>query len=160
MIIRTVIAITICMCATLPAYAAVTVTDAWVKITAPGQTAVEAYMQIRSDAAAKLVGVSSPTAKIVQIHEMKMNGNVMQMRAINSIDLPAGQTVVFKPGGYHIMLSEISPPLKPGAMLPLTLTVEDADMHRQSIEVKVEVRSAMSMDKPDDMKDMGGMKGM
>ena len=158
--IRKVFVFTVSMCVILPAYAGVTITDAWVKATMPGQTTAAAYLQIKSDAAAKLVGVSSSAAKVVQIHEMKMQGNVMQMRAVDSLDLPAGTAVEFKPGGYHIMLSEISQPLKPGVTVPLTLTIEGTDKRRQTIEVKAEVRSAMAMEKHDDMKDMGNMKDM
>ena len=140
--------------------ACVTVTNSWVTATMPGQTTAAVYLQIRSEAAAKLIGVSSPVAKVAQMHEMKMNGNVMQMRAINSLDLPAGKTVEFKPGGYHIMLSEINPPLQLGAMVPLILTVECTDMQRKSVEVKAEVRSAMNTKEDKSTNDMGSMEKM
>ena len=156
---RKVTAFILGMGASLTAYAGVTVTDAWVKATAPGQTTAAAYLQIKSDTAAKLVSVTSPAAKLSQIHEMKMSGNVMQMRAINSLDLPAGKTVELKPGGYHIMLSQLAQPLKEGTTVPLTLTVEGADKKQQTVEVKAAVRSAMTTEH-DDMKDMGDMKGM
>ena len=84
----------------------------------------------------------------------------MQMRAISSLDLPAGKTVEFKPGSYHIMLSEINQPLKPGAAVPLTLTVEGADKQRQSVEVTAQVRAAATMETHDDMKNMGDMNNM
>jgi len=156
---RKVTAFILGMGASLTAYAGVTVTDAWVKATAPGQTTAAAYLQIKSDTAAKLVSVTSPAAKLAQIHEMKMSGNVMQMRAIDSLDLPAGKTVELKPGGYHIMLSQLAQPLKEGTTVPLTLTVEGADKKQQTVEVKAAVRSAMTTEH-DDMKDMGDMKGM
>jgi len=156
---RKVTAFILGMGASLTAYAGVTVTDAWVKATAPGQTTAAAYLQIKSDTAAKLVSVSSPAAKLAQIHEMKMSGNVMQMRAIDSLDLPADKTVELKPGGYHIMLSQLAQPLKEGTTVPLTLTVEGADKKQQTVEVKAAVRSAMTTEH-DDMKDMGDMKGM
>ncbi len=158
--IRNVTAFAIAIGITLPAYAGVTITDAWVKATAPGQTTAAAYLQIKSDDAAKLVGVSSPAAKTTQIHEMKMEGNVMHMRPLDELDLPAGKTVEFKPGSYHIMLTDIVKPLKQGATVPLTLTIEGADKQRQSVEVKAQVRAAPAMEKHDDMKDMGDMKGM
>jgi|SRR5208282_941574 len=158
--IRNVIAFAIASGITLPAYAGVTVTDAWVKATAPGQTTAAAYLQIKSDAAAKLVGVSSPAAKTTQIHEMKMEGNVMQMRPLDALDLPAGKTVEFKPGSYHIMLTDIVKTLKQGATVPLTLTIEGADKQRQTVEVKAQVRAAAAMEKHDNMKEMGDMKGM
>jgi len=155
--IRNVIAFAIAAGITLPAYAAVTVTDAWVKVTAPGQTTGAAYLKIKSDAAAKLVGASSPAAKTTQIHEMKVENNVMQMRPIDALDLPAGKTVELKPGSYHIMLIDIVKPLKVGATVPLTLTIEGTDKHRQTVEVKAQVRAAAAMEKHDDMKDMKGM---
>jgi len=159
--IRNLTAFAIAIGIAMPIYAAgVTVTDAWVKTTAPGQTTAAAYLQIKSDTPAKLVGASSPAAKIVQIHGMKMQDNVMQMRAISSLDLPAGKTVEFKPGSYHIMLSEINQPLKPGETVPLTLTVEGADKQRQSVEVTAQVRAAATMETHDDMKDTGDMNNM
>jgi hypothetical protein len=158
--IRNVTAFVIAIGITLPAYADVTITDAWVKATAPGQTTAAAYLKIKSDAPAKLIGISSPVAKAVQIHEIKVQDNVMHMRPIDSLDLPAGKTVELKPGAYHIMLENIAEPLKQGATVPLILTIEGTDMQRQSIEVKAEVRSAMPMEKHDDMKDMGNMGGM
>ena len=160
MSIRNVIAFAIGMGAILPVYAGVTVTDVWIKTTAPGQTTAAAYLKIKSDAAAKLIGASSPIAKIVQIHEMKVQDNVMHMRSIDSLDLPAGKTVELKPGNYHIMLENIAKPLKQGAMVPLTLTIEGADKQRQSVKVTAQVRATAGMEKHDDMKDMGDMKGM
>ncbi|HUO44698.1 MAG TPA: copper chaperone PCu(A)C [Burkholderiales bacterium] len=149
----------------MPVYAGVTVSDAWIRATAPGQTSAAVYLQIKSDAAAKLVGASSPAAKTAQIHEMSMQGNVMKMRPIDALDLPAGKTVELKPGGYHVMLENIAKPLKKGATVPVTLTIEGADKQRQSLEVKAEVREAQPEKHDDmkgmgDMKDMGNMKGM
>ncbi len=143
----------------LSAHAGVTVTDAWAKASAPGQTTAAAYMSIKSDTAAKLVGASTKASKSVQIHEMKMQDNVMTMRPIDALDLPAGKTVKLS-GNYHIMLIDITQPLKKGDTFPLTLTIEGADKQRQSVEVKVKVRAAMSMQKHDDMNGIGGMKNM
>ena len=111
--------------ATLPAWAAnVSVTDAWARATMPGQKVSGAYMQIQSDADARLVGASSPAVPRVEVHEMKMDGDVMRMREVKAIKLPKGKTVSLEPGGYHIMLMNLAKPIAAGEVIPLVLTVE------------------------------------
>jgi copper(I)-binding protein len=118
----------------------VDVTDAWVRGTVSGQQATGAFMAITSRSGAALVGAASPAAGITEIHEMKMDGGVMKMRAIARLDLPAGKPVVLGPGGYHVMLINLKQPLKKGDAVPLTLQVEGKDKKVESIEVKAEVR--------------------
>ena len=67
-------------------------------------------MKITAPEGAKLVGASSPAAGVTEVHEMKMEGDVMKMRAMPFLDLPAGKTVELKPGGYHIMLLDLKAP--------------------------------------------------
>jgi copper(I)-binding protein len=122
--------------------ASVSVTDAWARATMPGQKVSGAYMQIQSDADARLVGASSPASPRVEVHEMKMDGDVMRMREVKAIDLPKGKTVTLKPGGLHIMLMNLPKPIAPGDLIPLTLTVESGGK-RQTVEVKAEARAAM-----------------
>lgn len=57
---------------------------------------------------------------------MKMDGDVMKMRALPVLDLPAGKTVELKPGGYHIMLLDLKAPLAKDTTVPVTLTFKDA----------------------------------
>jgi len=129
--------------ASLPAWAAnISVTDAWARATMPGQSVSGAYMQIRSDADARLVGVSSPAVPRVEVHEMKMDGDVMHMREVKAIDLPKGKTVSLEPGGFHIMLMNLPKPIAAGDIIPLILTVESGGK-RQTVEVKAEARSPM-----------------
>ena len=129
--------------ATLPAWAAnVGVTDAWARATMPGQKVSGAYMQIRSDADARLVGASSPAVPRVEVHEMKMDGDVMRMREVKAIELPKGKTVSLEPGGYHIMLMNLAKPIAAGEIIPLVLTVESGGK-QQTIEVKAEARAPM-----------------
>lgn len=88
-----------------------------------------AYLTIENNgkAADKLVAVSSPVAKAVEIHTMTMEGNVMKMREAGSIELKPAETVSMEPGaGYHLMLMGLRQPLKPGDKFPLTLTFEKA----------------------------------
>ena len=116
------------------------VTDAWARATVPGQKASGAYMQIRSDADARLLGVSSPSVPRVEIHEMKMDGDVMRMREVKSVELPKGKTVALEPGGFHLMLLNLKKPVAAGDVIPLTLVVESGGK-KQTIEVKAEARA-------------------
>lgn len=125
----------------LPAAAQVAVTEAWVRGTIAGQKATGAFMQLKSPADATLVAVTSPVAKIVEIHEMKMEGTLMTMRAVDTIALPAGKTVEMKPGGYHVMLMDLVAPLRAGEAVPLQLTFEDKAGKKQMLEVKAQVRA-------------------
>ena len=120
----------------------VDVKDAWVHATVAGQKATGAFMTITAKADAKLVGVSSPAAGITQIHEMKMEDGVMKMRALSGgLDLPAGKTVEFKPGGYHLMLMDLKAPLANNSRIALTLVLRDAKGVESKIELKVPVAS-------------------
>ncbi len=123
------------------AQAQVTVKDAWVRATVAQQKATGAFMQLQSAQDAKLVGAQSPVAGVVEVHEMAMDGNVMKMRAMPSLSLPAGKSVELKPGGYHVMLMDLKGQIKDGDTVPVTLIVEGKDGKRQSIEVKAPARS-------------------
>jgi periplasmic copper chaperone A len=125
----------------LPAAAQVTVTDPWARATVAGQKATGAFMQITSATSAVLVDAASPVAKVVEIHEMKMDAGVMKMAAVGKLPLPAGKPVELKPGGYHVMLMDLTRPLKEGETIPLTLTVADAAGRMQKIEVRAAVRA-------------------
>lgn len=127
--------------ASVPAWAAnVSVTDAWARVTMPGQQVSGAYMKIQSDADARLVGASSPAVPRVEVHEMKMDGNVMRMRELKALDLPKGKTVSLEPGGFHIMLMNLPKPIVAGDTIPLTLVVESGGK-QQKVEVNAEARA-------------------
>ncbi len=107
----------------------------WARATPPGAAIGGGYLVIRNKGAAgdRLVGVSSPASARVEIHEMAMEKDVMRMREVKGVDVPAKKSVEFKPGGYHLMLIELKAPLKPGDKVPLTLRFEKAG------EVKTEL---------------------
>lgn len=117
------------------------VTDPWVRGTVAQQKASGAFMQITSAQGGKLLSVSSPVAGVAEIHEMAMEGTTMRMRAVPLVELPAGQTVELKPGGYHVMLLDLKQQLKAGESVPLTLVVEGKDGKRETLEVKAPVRA-------------------
>ena len=121
--------------------ATISVTDAWARATMPGQPVSGAYMKIQADADARLISVSSPLIPQVEVHEMKMDGNVMRMREVKAIDLPKGKTVSLKPGGFHIMLMNLKQPIIAGEMIPLALVIESGGK-QQTVEVKAEARAA------------------
>ena len=124
----------------LPAAAQVTVTDPWVRGTVAGQLATGAFMKLQSAKDARLVEAASPVAGVVEIHEMAMENNIMRMRAVPALSLPAGRTVELKPGGYHVMLMDLKQQMKEGEVVPVTLTVESGGK-RETIEVKAPVRA-------------------
>lgn len=129
------------LAAVFPAAAQVAVSDAWVRGTVAGQKATGAFMQLKSPTDTALVEASSPLAKFVEIHEMKMDGGVMRMNAVDRVPLPAGKSVELKPGSYHVMLFDLQQPLKGGDVVPLTLTFADQAGKKSTVEVRAAVRS-------------------
>lgn len=125
----------------LPAWAQTEVKEAWVRGTVAQQKATGAFMQITSKQGGKLLSAASPVAGVVEIHEMKMEGNMMKMAAVPGVELPAGKAVEFKPGGYHVMLMDLKQTIKSGDTVPLTLTVEGKDGKKETVEVKAAVRA-------------------
>lgn len=101
-----------------------TVSNVWVKTTIPGSSVSAAYMQIKSATPLKLVKAESPVAGIAEIHDMKMNNGVMEMKALDTLDIPIDKTTELKPGGTHIMLMKVKQPINKGDKVPLTLTFE------------------------------------
>jgi copper(I)-binding protein len=132
----------------------VEVKDAWVRTTVPGQKASGAFMNITAKEGAKLVAVSSPVSGVTQVHEMKIEGDIMKMRPVPVLDIPAGKTLELKPGGYHVMLLDLKAPLVKGGTVPLTLVFKDAKGVESKVELKVPVATAAPGAK------MGSMPGM
>jgi hypothetical protein len=129
----------------------VEVKDAWVRTAVQGQKATGAFMKITAKEGAKLVGGSSPVAGVTELHEMKMEGDVMKMRAVaGGLDLPAGKTVELKPGGYHVMLLDLKAPLPKDSTVPLTLVFKDARGVESKVELKVPVAAVAPGAKADD----------
>ena len=121
----------------------VEVKDAWVRTSVPGQKATGSFMKITAKDGAKLVGASSPAAGVTEVHEMKMEGDVMKMRAIpGGLDIPPGKTVELRPGGYHIMLMDLKATLVKDSTVPLTLVFKDAKGAESKVELKVPVATS------------------
>ena len=123
-----------------PAQAQVNVTAPWLRATVPAQKSTGAYMHLMSSGGARLVGVSSPVAATVELHQMDMQGEMMKMRQVDGIDLPAGKGVNLASGSYHIMLVGLKRQLKQGDAVDITLQVLGKNKKRESITVKVPVK--------------------
>jgi copper(I)-binding protein len=124
------------------AFAQVSVHDAWVRGTVAQQKASGLFAVITAAKDSTLVAASTPVAGVVEIHEMKMEGSTMKMRALTSgLTLPAGQAVELKPGGYHVMLMDLKQQLKAGDIVPVTLVVEGADGKRENVEIQAPVKA-------------------
>ena len=117
----------------------VQIDEPWVRGTVAQQKATGAFMRLTAPEPMRLVAGESPVAGVVEIHEMAMDGNVMRMRAIPGLALPAGQPVELKPGGYHVMLMDLKRPLAGGESVPLTLVFENAAGQRVRQEVQAKV---------------------
>lgn len=106
---------------------AVTVSEAWIRATPPGATAAAAYLTLRSLRGDRLLGaeVSPGVAHAVELHQtVSEPGGRMAMKPMESVKLPAGVDVEFKPGARHIMLAGLVRPLAEGEVVELKLKFE------------------------------------
>ena len=122
--------------------APVEASGAWVRAAVAGQSGTGAFMKLTAQAPLRLVGVATPVAGVAEVHEMKMDGDTMKMRAIPGIDLPARQAVELKPGGYHLMLMDLKQPIQAGSSVPLTLTFEDAKGVKSTLALQAPVQAS------------------
>ena len=121
----------------------VDVKNAWVRTSVPGQKATGAFMTLTAKDGAKLVNASSPVAGVVEVHEMKMDGDIMRMREVTGgLELPAGKAVDLKPGGYHVMLMDLKAALPKDSTVPMTLVFKDAKGVESKLELKLPVAAA------------------
>lgn len=138
--IRIAATLALALC-TATATAQVTIDDAWVRATVPNQPATGAFMRLNSPTDTRLVAARTPAAAVTEIHEMRMDNDVMRMRQVQAVELPAGETVELKPGGYHLMMMQLKDTVTAGTQVPLTLTFEDAKGQRDTMEIQVPVRA-------------------
>ena len=111
-----------------------TIGHPYARPTAPSQPTGGGYLKLVNNGAAdRLLSASVPISASVELHSMRMEGDVMRMRQVDAIDIPAGQTVVLKPGGLHLMFIGLKAPLAAGQRFPMKLKFEKAG------EVAVEV---------------------
>jgi periplasmic copper chaperone A len=120
---------------------AITIVHPYARATAAGQPTGGGFMKfVNSGGNDKLLSASAEVSKSVELHEMKMDGDVMRMRQVEGIELQAGKTVELKPGGYHVMFIGLKAPLKVGDSFPVKLKFEKAG--EVTVDVKVEAPGA------------------
>jgi copper(I)-binding protein len=122
---------------------AIKIENAYTRATAPGQQVAGGFMKIenKGNVGDQLLSASSPAAGEVQLHEMAMDGNVMKMRQVKDIAVPAGGSVELKPGGYHLMFLNLKGPFAAGQTVPVKLKFAKAG----EVEVKLPVNAAGAM---------------
>lgn len=117
------------------------VRDAWVSPTPGGVDVAAGYLTIinGADAEETLVSASSPRAGAVTIHEMKMDGDVMRMRELESgLAIPRGETILFQASGLHLMFTGVAAPFVEGEEIPVTLTFEHAGVREITLPVRAD----------------------
>lgn len=93
-----------------------------------------------------LLSAETDVAEVVELHETKMEGDVMKMSPISSIEVPAGSSVNLEPGGKHIMLINLKQQLMPGEKIKLILNFEKSGQKTIEAEIR-EMGAPMDMDK-------------
>lgn len=134
----------------------VQVDSAWVRPMVKGQTATGGFMVLTARQPLTLEGFSMSRAGVPELHEMTMDGNVMRMRAIASLALPAGQAVMLRPGGHHLMLTQLPDALKDGELLSLTLKLRTAEGKSVTQAINVPVKTLMVLPAASASAPMGG----
>ena len=117
------------------------VSDSWARASAPGQQVAAVYFDIVSAVDAKLVAIDTDIAEVAEFHQMTVDGGTMRMRAVPTVDLPAGRTVSLKPGGFHVMLFGLEKSLRAGERIPFELSVEDVNGRKTKLKIEADVRN-------------------
>jgi copper(I)-binding protein len=108
------------------------------RATPPGAKAGGVFVTIENTGpqADRLLRVSTPMAGVAELHAMSVDAGVMRMRGVAALDVGPGEKLQLKPGGYHVMLSDLRHPLQIGDKFPLTLTFEKAGAVEVSVWVE------------------------
>ncbi len=141
---RYVAAVAALLCAAQAWAGEVAVMGAWTRASVPGQTGAALQFSITCREDAQLVGISSPVAGSVEIHNMTRENGVMKMHAIESLSLPAGKPVDLGASGNHVMLNDLKRPLKAGESIPFMVTVQFADRHKATMKASAEIKPLMA----------------
>lgn len=120
-----------------------TIQDPWARATV-GAGAGAAFLAVMNESGTddRLVGASADVSRSTELHTHVRDGEVMRMRQVDAIDVPAGQTTMLEPGGLHVMFLGLKAPLKSGETFPLTLSFAEAG--EVTVEVQVKDMATMS----------------
>lgn len=100
----------------------VSIENAWVRPTTPGQDVGAAYMTFSSKQDVTLIRTTSDATNSVEIHSMSMQNGVMKMRMLENLAIKAGKPYKLEPGGFHLMLFDLKKPLAAGQHVNFELT--------------------------------------
>lgn len=116
----------------------IVIDQAWARATVGTARPGGAYLTItnRGSTPDRLVSAESPNTARIELHRSMMDGGMMRMAPVGTIDIPAGGSVKFAPGGYHLMLMGLKTPMVAGKPVPLVLVFEKAG--RITVAIKVE----------------------
>ena len=106
-----------------------TISGGFSRATLPGAPVAGGFLTVSNSADTddRLIAASSSASGRTEIHEMRMTGDVMVMQALpDGLEIPAGETVALRPGGYHLMFMDLAGPLTQGETVDVTLTFEAA----------------------------------
>ena len=120
--------------------ASLEISQPWTRATAPTAKAGGGFVTITNKGTTpdRLIAARSTVSDKVEIHEMKMDGNVMRMRELDKgLEIPPGATVELKPGGFHIMFMELKAPFAKDTKIPVTLVFEKSG----SIDIELPVQA-------------------
>jgi periplasmic copper chaperone A len=125
--------------ATLQVFAGeLTLTNAWSRSTPPGVTVGVVYFTLKNDSGKsdRLLKLSTPVAKKVQVHRTEVLDGIARMREVAVLHVDAGQTLEFQPGGMHVMLMGLKQPLVAGKSYELELRFEVAGPRKVKVAVR------------------------
>ena len=110
----------------------------WSRATAPGAKVAVGYMEIRNNGAQpeRLLSATTSVAQRVEMHITQRDGEVMKMRQVKAFEIPARERYALRPGGSHLMLVDITRPLKKGERFTMTLRFERAGELELELEVQ------------------------
>jgi len=127
-----------CLLATPALADTVVIENAWVRATAPGQKVAAGFMDLTADVDMTLIGGSSPISEDFELHFMRMQDGVMEMRQLTEIALPKNKTISLEPGDLHVMFIGLKRQIKPGQKIPMTLQVKSKNGKEKQIKVEAE----------------------
>ncbi len=128
------------ICIGPPAFAGennIIISDAWIGEAPPAASILAAYVTIKNNSAqpVSLVSASAPLFSRIEIHRSVLRNDIVSMERQNRLDIPAGETVVLSPGGYHLMLFDPAKPLGADDAADITLTFDNG--HTESVTMAI-----------------------
>ena len=136
----------------------IVVAGAWARPVADIGGAAAVYLRVENsgDGGDRLTGVETPAAAKAEDHSSQMDGDIMRMRPVDSVEIGAGQTAALSPGAMHIMLTGLKQGLKEGESFPLTLVFAKAGRIETNVGVSEQGPAAGAMPAMPAMHDMPG----